>query len=337
MEDDDEEYILNPKTNRRVKKAGTIGRQILQQQQNPSTVENPTIVEPTKKKSKRRSRPIPDRPAKIPVIDNAGLMCISLVTKQGIWRGLSLAHFVDGMRRIRSALYECHPEYVDTINKTFFHILAAVMILKKRSKSVTLGCLQDTKWTIWNDKSIISNIDTLRTTWLQILPRVCLGRDRALLPYWNSRYNDLSQRLWLPRGIGCPDSDSNSLSESWDSEIAKSWFVIKTKTKPLNSDLSTMSSISCMSTLAELMEGEGASLCPPDSSGSDTRIRRVRLFPSAPVADILMSWIACGRVNYNKCLYHERHVQSNCSEYDLRTKFVNEFLVERETLYKIKC
>ena len=96
--------------------------------------------------------------------------------------------------------------YVGIINKTFFHILAAVMILRKRSKSVTLGCLQDTKWTIWNDKSIISNIDTLRTAWLQILPRVCLLRDRASLPYWNSRYNDLSQRLWLPRGIGCPDS-----------------------------------------------------------------------------------------------------------------------------------
>ncbi len=70
-----------------------------------------------------------------------------------------------------------------------------------------------------------------------------------------------------------------------------------------------------------------------DSDGnSDTRLRRVRLFPPAPVADILMKWIACARVNYNKSLYHDRHVQPNCSEYDLRTKFVNEFIVEREVI-----
>jgi transposase len=366
-DDEDGDYILNPKTNRRVKKTGVIGRQLLQQRQ-LDTLQHPTdqttVQTAPKKKSKRRPRPISERPSRIPVMNDAGLMCISVVTKQGNWLGLSLAHFVDGMRQIRSALSECHPEYVDTINKTFFHILGAVMLLKKRSKSVTLGCLRDIKWTTWTDKSNISNIDILRTFWLQILPRVCLGRDRASLPYWSSRYDEVSAKLWLPKGIGCPDSDTNSSNESWDSEDAQSWFVIKTKTKPLNSDLSTMSSASCMSTLAESMGEEDVN----KKSDSDMLMRCVRLFPPAPIADIFMSYVTCSRVNYNKCLYHERHVAErevlpvytmvnngytanydkplcggisqrvvlgktlNCSEYELRTKFVNESIVEREVL-----
>jgi transposase len=335
MADDDDEYIINPKTNRRVKRTGVVGRQVLQQRQLDALQDsNDTAPTPIKKKVRRRVQTnIQERPLRIPVINDAGLMSISLVTRQGNWLGLSLAHFVDGMRQVRSALSECHPECVDIIDKTFFHILGAVMILKKHSKSVTLGCLQDIKWTTWTDKSTISNINTLRTIWLQILPRVCLGQDRASLPYWNSRYDDLSVKLWLPKGIGCPDSHSNSLNESWDSEVARSWFAIKTKTKPLNNDLSTMSSASCMSTLVESTEGGEEGVNPIQSEHTNnTQMRRVRLFPPAPVADILMRWIACARINYNKCLYNDRHIQPNCSEYELRTKFVNESIVEREIL-----
>ncbi len=177
---DDDEYIINPKTNRRVKKTGVVGRHIIEQReldalQDPNNATT-TVPTPIKKKVKRRVRIIQERPLRIPVINDAGLMSISLVTRQGNWLGLSLAHFVDGMRQVRSALYECHPECVDIINKTFLNILGAVILLKKRSKSVTLGgVFKTSNGRLENDKSIIlRTIDTLRTMWLQILPRVCL-------------------------------------------------------------------------------------------------------------------------------------------------------------------
>lgn len=324
MSNTDDDYVINPSTGRKVKKSGPLGRKIL------------AGMIPEKKRSNgsrtRRTRETPPRPNHISLGDETGLMCISLVTRQGHWSGVRLAHFVDGMQAVKSALSECHPEHVDTIERICLLILGTVVLLRRRSKSVTLGCLASTNWTTWTDKSIFSDNTTLITNLLRMLPRACLGRDRVSLPYWTSQYEEWSQKLWCPSEIVSPGWAVSSLKESWDSEDAVSWFTTKQKTRPQLSDSSTMSSVSCMYTLAGLMEAEGEPLPNLQETKNKESTRQVRLFPPEPVANILLSWLVCARVNYNKSLYHRNTTGVVASEFDLREMFVNESIVTREQL-----
>lgn len=56
----------------------------------------------------------------------------------------------------------------------------------------------------------------------------------------------------------------------------------------------------------------------------------MRLFPSAPIVDILLTWVTAARVTYNNALYHESTTRTTSSEYALRTLFVNENTCQRE-------
>lgn len=157
-------------------------------------------------------------------------------------------------------------------------------------------------------------------------------RGKDSLPYWNSQYEDCAQKLWSPKEIVYPGQRANSLNVSWDSEVPISWCSMKVKMKPSNSDLSTMSSVSCMSTLVESMADAGDPLPDLSQQKLTTCTRKVRLFPKEYIANAFLSWVTASRVNYNKALYHDVNTEEKLSEYDLRAKFVNENIITRQPI-----
>ncbi len=308
-------YILNPETNRYVKRNGAIGKGLIE-----------------KKMFNQLGRP-PDQIHTRPLCkDQQGWMCISVLDKLGNSQGLRLSHCVDGLKQIKSVLLDAHPDNEHIIKKTCSVLLATILILKRKEKYVTLGSVQNTKWTIFQDKSVFLNITTLTTVLLPMLVRVCLGRDRAFVPYWNNAYKELSLKLWLPNQIDCQDSQPNSLNTSSQYVDANSWFTIKQSLKTPNSlknnNSSTMSSQSCMSILADSMVDVGE----PLKHKEQLCTRKVKLFPSPSMRKILREWMRAARVTYNNVIWNTRHHQElqNLSFYDLRQLYVNAHLFQRE-------
>jgi hypothetical protein len=316
-------YILNPTTQRYVLKSGAIGKSILNQTSSPS---KPTPVK--KNKPSTRINPLFPRPIQNPK------MSIWILDPLGQWQVLPLGLFIDGIKKVRSVLLDAHPDKEPVINRTCLTYLVAASLLLKKEKSVVLESVRGTKWMTFSNKLNSSNTTIQDMNWSPILARVLTGINRDLYPYWNPSYKELSQKLWLPALTDSHGSQSTCYNNCLESVNANSWFTIKT-TQPLpplelnNNDSLKMSSTSCMSTLAESMGEDGIVKLPLTPL---VHTRRIRIYPSKSISNVLRTWIAGTNCIFNKTVYFQSHClpeQKNMSEFSLREKFVNESLVVR--------
>jgi len=332
----DDNYILNPVTSKYVDKTSSIGLKLLEEQRR--STDDKYILHPLKNKYILKTSKIgqiilvgntsldeKNRPPRLVCQDETGVLSISVRGKQGEWLLFRLQHFVDGIKRLKSVLLEFQPENAGIINKTCMTLLVAMCILKRKGKYATLGLVQDIKSTILEDKSNFSDIYTLLTLLLPMLGRVLIGKEKVLIHYWNKSYQALSKKLWLPTVIDSLDRPLNSSNESVKSVDDKSWFTIETRTKPKNSEWSTMSSKSCMSTLVDSMGNDDVGLQPQPQEST----RKIRIFPNEQTKKAFRLWIASACCIYNKVVYYNHKTSSF---YELREKFVNENIVTREVV-----
>ena len=77
-----------------------------------------------------------------------------LLKKQKKYHRLPLRLFVSGIKKVKSVLLELNPTYEDTILRIYKTLLVAVLILKRKKKSVTVVFLPENKWMTLNDKKI---------------------------------------------------------------------------------------------------------------------------------------------------------------------------------------
>lgn len=122
-----------------------------------------------------------------------------LLKKQKKYHRLPLRLFVSGIKKVKSVLLELNPTYEDTILRIYKTLLVAVLILKRKKKSVTVVFLPENKWMTLNDKKIFLDTDSLITSWLQMSVRGLIGKEKVLEPFWAKQCTGISLRDRLCR------------------------------------------------------------------------------------------------------------------------------------------
>lgn len=333
--ENDPGYILNPRTGRYVLRDGAVGKRVLSEgvATDPSVLNQPRPLCKKKPPDIQFVSPLLPRPTQIPP------RSILALDMRGMWHVFPLAHFVAGMRKVESELSELHQANAGTIKRTCLVYSVSILMRTQRDGYATLESVRGTKLTTWTGKCSSSDIGILAMSLSQILGRVLTGVDQVSSPYWNPSFEAMSRKLWLPMLTDLPDSPLIYANASLGCVDANSWFTIKTvcqQTRPVGVDptltsgsSSRMSSVSCMSTLAESM-GDAGDVCASPRLLHHTM--KVRVYPKETIANKLRMWIAGTNNIYNKIVYFQLHCNEadrNMREYDLRELFVNEKIIVR--------
>ena len=236
---------------------------------------------------------------------------IFLLKKQDKYLELPLLPFVIGIKQIRLALLELHQEYASIINKTYKTLLISVSLLIKNKKSCIVELVAQNKKTILTDKSIFLNNNTLITLWLQTSVQGLIGKEKVLLPFWNSQCKVNSQKLWLPTQIDCVDSHLNSSNGYWKQTRLNSLFSTNQMENPQIQNWQKTYYPLYISTHVDKWEKE------------DTlRARKIRLYPSIKQKKILNEWICTSRYVYNRALSSVKTGINKMNWMELRNQFV---------------
>ena len=114
-------------------------------------------------------------------------------------------------------------------------------------------------------------------------------------PYWNDSIAEISSRLWLPTETASPGSVLNS-SSGWPSRTAaRSWFWTTRITAPSRNSPRIFSPSSTPSVAGST-----------DSAVTETKSRRIRLYPTAIQKPVLKLWFDAARWCYNETVAHLR-------------------------------
>ena len=243
-------------------------------------------------------------------------MDILILQKPSVSLKLPLQHFVRGLTRVKFVLSETYPIEDSTIKKTFTTLLAALLLLYKKTKnqnrkSFIVESLPRNKWMTLNDKRIFSHPTILAISWLQTSVQELIGRGKVLKPFWNKRCLEISKRLWLPTGIDSVDSHSNLSNSSFVNQELNSWFTMRMLKNPQIKNLQRTSSPLSMFTPVKTWEEEGI------------RSRKIRIYPTNHQKQIFRNWIRTTTYVYNralKALKTEKETKYNFQS--LRNRFV---------------
>ena len=114
-------------------------------------------------------------------------------------------------------------------------------------------------------------------------------------PYWNDSIAEISSRLWLPTETASLGSALNS-SSGWPSRTAaRSWFWTTRITAPSRNSPRIFSPSSIPSVAGST-----------DSAVTETKSRRIRLYPTAIQKPVLKLWFDAARWCYNETVAHLR-------------------------------
>ena len=234
-----------------------------------------------------------------------------LLIKQRKCFKYQLRPFHDGLKLVKSALLQLHPEEKDLILRTYITLTVALMLLRKKKRFATVEYLPPNKWTTLNDKKIFLNRNSLITSWLQMSVVGLTGKEKDLKPFWNDLCKEISQKLWLPTETDYVASPSNFWSSSSQPMMSNSWFLMKKKEAQQNKSLPTISSPSFMFIPVGKWEEEGI------------RARKIRLYPNQKQRMIMKRWMGTRRYVYNRVLEKiKKKEETKISFQSLRNKYV---------------
>jgi len=222
-----------------------------------------------------------------------------------------IKHFVYGIKKVGLVLLDCHQEHEDTILRTLKTLLAALLLLYKKGKYVTVECPPQNKVMTLNDKKLFLDKNTLTTTWLQTSALGLIGREKVYEPFWSKQCEDISQRLWLPIETGSVGSHSTFWNGSSSNLESHSWFTIKRRVNPQITNYPTTYSPSYMSIHVEEWEKEDIQ-----------RTRKTRFYPTMYQRTILKRWMGGRRFVYNKVLAKIKFEGEKINAFSLRDKYV---------------
>ena len=236
-------------------------------------------------------------------------MSTLILKKQKKCLVLPLKLFVYGIRKVKYVLLDFHPDNAVIIYKMSMTILASILLLWKKKKSVIVECLPSNKWMTLSDKKIFLDKNILLIAWLQTSVLGLIGKEKVLKPFWTEQCRETSQKLWLPIEIDCADSPSTFWKGSSTVEESNSWFSTKTKKNPLTQNFPTTFSPSFMS-------------IPVDKWEDDViRSRKLRLYPTPEQKKIMKEWMGTRRYVYNRVLDKIKQGEK-INFFDLRNKYV---------------
>ena len=226
---------------------------------------------------------------------------------------LPLTLFVRGLRKARSGLLELQPTKGYIIDKTLCLLLMYIIWTRRKGRSLIVVLAPRSKKMTLKDSAHFSDSISLATILLQTLGQELIGRGKDLKPFWNDLCNELSARLWLPIVTECVGSPLIS------SRISSN-FVMS------NSLFSTMETMNPDPLLSSQMTSYLSSPSIPADKWveEDTRVRKIRMYPTKAQASVLRQWMGTTRFIYNRTLNFIREnpdISSNF--YSLKEMFVN--------------
>ena len=234
-----------------------------------------------------------------------------ILHKQKKYYKYPIKPFLDGLRMVKFGLLQLHPEEKDTILRTYLTLLIALYLIQRKTKSVTVGYLQESKWMTLNDNRLFSEKNSLVTSWLQMSVRELTGRGKDLKPFWNKQCKEISQRLWLPTETDCVGLPSNFWSGSSEPIRSNSWFSMKKKDLPQNKNSLKTFSPSFTFIPAGKWEEEGI------------RTRKIRLYPTPKQKNVMKRWMGTRRKVYNRVLEGiKKKEDKKINFFALRNKYV---------------
>ena len=131
-------------------------------------------------------------------------------------------------------------------------------------------------------------------------------------PYWNDSIAEISSRLWLPTETASPGSALNS-SSGWQSRTAaRSWFWKTRITAPNRSSPRIFSPSSILSVAGST-----------DSAATETKSKRIRLYPTAIQRTTLKLWFDAARWCYNETVAYLRQPGTKASWKNIKTAIID--------------
>src|SRR6476661_2140950 len=110
-----------------------------------------------------------------------------------------------------------------TLNKS----LVLTQLLKIKKQFVMQELVPPIKSKILNDKKLSLNKNTQMQSSSKTLDLVSIGKEKALIPFWNKLSQEISKKLWSPIKTDYVDLELNSLNGSSKNLMLNSWFSAK--------------------------------------------------------------------------------------------------------------
>ena len=162
---------------------------------------------------------------------------------------------------------------------------------------------------IWNDKFLSYEKSSLPTKWSKILEAGLTTKERASVPFWDTRLEENYKNLWLPIKTDSCDGGSNSYKKLYEIPTGESWFSMQKKIVVPKKNSPETSSVSLRYSLPEstVLEAEGTSIRPLETKTpnrgkkqkGNVKTLRIRIFPSKDQAQVVQKMHDQSRWYYN--------------------------------------
>lgn len=223
-----------------------------------------------------------------------------------------------------------HPKEQDCTTSKNISIDSKRKLQKKNCQSVTAECLVADKKKTSKDKSTKCKKSSLTTKLSQTLAQELTSKDQVCVPFWNSRLQETSNKLWCPTEIDSVDLPLNCLNGYFNNMELNSWFLTQTWNHRQTRNLQKTFLPSLMFSIAELMEGESTKPKRKTKIGTKKKettktpncVRKLRLRPNTEVYNIFKKWFGCVRLTYNIALHAIQHQKFPINMFKLRNRFV---------------
>jgi putative transposase len=201
----------------------------------------------------------------------------------------------------RSVQLELHLGIADTTLKHICEVKERT--IEPLSSTPELAVTSNVKTS--NDKSVISNPNSLKGKRSKKSVVGLTSAEKGFLPFWDESCQEMSDRLWLATKIGLPDSVSN-LSDGFVSKmLANSWFSVAQTSHQSEKWLRMFWQSSTSSVVAST-----------DSESTNLKSRKIRIYPSSELSKVWRTWIAAARWCFNKAIAILK--TERIGKYDLR-------------------
>lgn len=202
-----------------------------------------------------------------------------------------------------------------------------------KSPSAIVECQATVKKKTLKDKLTQCAPSTLITESSPILLQESISEGKVLKPFWNSRCQEMSNKLWCPTEIDSVGLPLNCLNGCFHTTESNSWFLTQTwnPQKMENSQKTSLPSLTFLT--AESTGKESTKKAPKKKliAGKKTNkkkqantCRKVRLQPSPENYNKIKRWFGSVRKTYNWTLESVLKKNLPINMFWLRNRFVNE-------------
>lgn len=224
----------------------------------------------------------------------------------------SIKHLGVTLNKVRSRLIKLHQGNESIIDHAL-KILSVIVLLLRKKRSYIVVFLQRNKWMIWKDSVMPYNLNFLIIDLLRIVDQELISKEKVLKPFWNSRCQENSKKLWLPIKTDCVDLDLTLSNSFVPRTVQNSLYLTEKNINLQNRSLQKTSYPLSQSLPVNRWEKE---------STEQIKAKKIKLYPDNHQRKLLEEWFNTSRFVYNKTLNGVLNDKDDINKLSLRNKYV---------------